>query len=126
MCARTHSDLLAEGAVAVVLEAVQLVGLPQQGVEGLAGAVHCGGVGGDGEGRHQAHLLQRGGAVGRSVQQLRVLQVLRQPLQHGQRLVEVYLDGNKRTEWKRQLVAKHKEHTFPFIVVDHLVTVAVF
>lgn len=37
--------LLAEGAVAVLLQAIQLKGLPQEGVEGLAGAEDGGGVG---------------------------------------------------------------------------------
>lgn len=83
--------LLGDGAVAVLLQPVQLVGLPQQRVEGLGRAVDRGGVGGDGEGGHQAHLLQRGVAASGPVQELAVLQVLAQALQHGQRLVEVHL-----------------------------------
>lgn len=75
--------LLAEGAQAHVIEAVQLEGLPQHGVEGLGDAVHSGGVGGHREGGHQAHLLHGAGAVHRLVQQVVVLQVLCQPLEHG-------------------------------------------
>lgn len=87
------SHLLAEGAVAALSPAVQLVRLSQQRVEGLARAVHGGGVGGHGEGGHVAHLLQRALALGGLIQQLVVLEVLRQPLQHGDGLVEVYLES---------------------------------
>ena len=76
------SDLLTQRAVAILLQAVQLVGLPQQRVEGLGCAVHRGGVGRHGEGRHQAQLLQRALTARRLVQQIVVLQVLRQTLQH--------------------------------------------
>lgn len=62
--------LLAEGAQAHVIETVQLEGLTQHGVEGLGDAVHGGGVGGHGEGRHQAHLLHGAGAVHGLVQQV--------------------------------------------------------
>lgn len=88
--------LLAEGAVAVLLQAIQLKGLPQEGVEGLAGAEDGGGVGRDGEGGHVAQLLQRTLAFGRPVEQFVVLQVLGQALQHGQGLVEVHLEGSER------------------------------
>ena len=37
--------LLAEGAVAILLQAIQLKGLPKEGVEGFAGAEDGGGVG---------------------------------------------------------------------------------
>lgn len=83
--------LLTERAVAALPPSVQLEGLPQQRVERLAGAVDGGGVGRDGEGGHVAHLLQGTLALGRLVQQLVVLQVLGQPLQHGDGLVEVHL-----------------------------------
>ena len=51
-----------------------------------------GGVGGHGEGGHVGQLLRGVGARGRLVQHRRVLVVLRQPLQHGQRLAEVHRD----------------------------------
>lgn len=85
--------LLAEGAVAALSPAVQLVRLAQQRVEGFARAVDGGRVGGHGEGGHVAHLLQRALALGAFIQQLVVLQVLRQALQHGDGLVEVYLQS---------------------------------
>lgn len=88
--------LLRDGAIPILLQPVQLVGLPQQRVEGLGCAMDCGGVRGHGEGRHQAHLLQRRVAAGRSVQELAVLQILRQALQHRQRLVEVHLKSQER------------------------------
>ncbi|TNN71311.1 hypothetical protein EYF80_018389 [Liparis tanakae] len=84
-----------DGAIAILLQSVQLVRLPQQRVEGLGCAMHCGGVRGDREGRHQAHLLQRGVTARRPVQKVAVLQVLRQTLQHRQRLVEVYLRSQR-------------------------------
>ena len=86
------AHLFTQGAVAALLEPVQLVRLSQQGVEGLPRAVHRGGVRGDGEGRHVAQLLQGALALGRLVEELVVLQVLRQALQHGQRLVEIDLE----------------------------------
>lgn len=89
--ART-SYLLAEGAVAALPLAVQLVRLPQQRVEGLSRAVHGGGVGGHAEGRHVAHLLQRVVTLRSFVQQLVILQILRQTLQHGNGLIEVHLE----------------------------------
>lgn len=52
-----------------------------------------GGVGRDREGSDQAHLLQGGVAARRLVQELMILQVLCETLQHRQRLVEVYLNG---------------------------------
>ena len=88
--------LLAEGAQAHIIQAVQLKGLPQHGVEGLGDAVHRGGVGGHGEGGHQAHLLHRAGAVHRLVQQVVVLQVLCQPLEHRQGLIKVDLRAGGR------------------------------
>lgn len=87
--------LLTQGAVTVLLQAVQLEGLPQEWIEGFAGAEDGGGVGGDSEGSHVAELLQRALAFGRAVEQLVVLQVLRQPLQHGERLIEVHLQGEE-------------------------------
>lgn len=83
--------LLAQGAVATLSPSVQLKRLTQQGVERLACAVDGGRVGGDGEGGYVAHLLQGTVALGGLVQQLVILQVLRQPLQHGNGLVEVHL-----------------------------------
>lgn len=72
-CQAGRPNLLTEGAQAHILQAVQLIGLPQHGVEGLGYAVHSGGVGGYREGSHQAHLLHRAGAVHRLVQQVVVL-----------------------------------------------------
>lgn len=89
-CLLRH-HLLTEGAVAALSPPVQLERLSQQGVERLARAVDGGRVGGHGEGGHIAHLLERTLALGGLVQQLVVLQVLRQPLQHGNGLVEVHL-----------------------------------
>lgn len=83
--------LLTDGAIAKLIQAVQLVRLPQQRVEGFSCAVDGGGVRGDGERGHQTHLLQSGVAAGGAVQELAVLQVLGQALQHRQRLVEVHL-----------------------------------
>lgn len=83
--------LLTQGTVAALLSSVQLKCLTQQGVERLARAVDGGRVGRHGEGSHVAHLLQGTVALGGLVQQLVVLQVLRQALQHGNGLVEVHL-----------------------------------
>lgn len=83
--------LLTQGTVAALSSPVQLKRLTQQGVERLARAVDGGRVGRHGEGSHVAHLLQGTVALGGLVQQLVVLQVLRQPLQHGNGLVEVHL-----------------------------------
>lgn len=92
---RSRLHLLAEGAVSVLLQAIQLEGFPQERVEGFAGAEDGGGVGGYGEGGHVAQLLQGALAPRRPIQELMVLQVLRQPLQHGQRLIEIHLEeGN--------------------------------
>lgn len=85
--------LLTQRAVAKVLQAIELVGLAQKGVEGLGCPVDRGGVGWDREGSDQAHLLQGGVAASRLVQELMILQVLCETLQHRQRLVEVYLSG---------------------------------
>lgn len=92
VCVLSH--LLRDGAITILLQAVQLVSLPQQRVEGLGCAVDCGGVGGDRKGSHQAHLLQRGVTASCAVQKLAVLQILSQSLQHRQRLVEVYLQSH--------------------------------
>ena len=94
------AHLFTQGTVAALLEPVQLVRLPQQGVEGLPCAVHRGGVRGDGEGRHVAQLLQGALAFGRLVEELVVLQVLREALKHGQRLVEVDLEMNQQNKHK--------------------------
>lgn len=83
--------LLTQRAVAKLLQAIELIGLTQEGVEGLCCAMDCGGVGRDREGSHQAHLLQGGVTTGRLIQELVVLQVFGESLQHRQRLVEVYL-----------------------------------
>lgn len=83
--------LLRDGPVPVLFQAVQLISLPQQRVEGFGCTVDRGGVRRDRKGRHQAHLLQGGVAASSTVQELAVFQILGQPLQHGQRLVEVYL-----------------------------------
>lgn len=83
--------LLTQGSVAALSLSVQLKRLTQQGVERLARAVDGGRVGRHGEGSHVAHLLQGTVALGGFVQQLVVLQVLRQALQHGNGLVEVHL-----------------------------------
>lgn len=88
------SCLLRDGAIAILIQSVQLVSLPQQRVEGLGSSMDRGGVGGDGEGSHEAHLLQRRVAASCPVQELAVLQILRQTLEHRQRLVEVYLQEN--------------------------------
>lgn len=83
--------LLAQGAIAALSPPVELVRLAQQGVEGLSGAVDGGRVGGHGEGGDVAHLLQRAVAFGGLIEQLVVLQVLREPLEHGNGLIEVHL-----------------------------------
>lgn len=70
---------------------ITLVSLPQQGVERLAGAAAGGGVTRDGERRHHGQLLTRVGALGRLVQNVCVLVVLGQALQHRQRLGEIHL-----------------------------------
>lgn len=88
------SRLLRDGAIAILIQSVQLVSLPQQRVEGLGGSMDRGGVRGDGEGSHQAQLLQRRVAAGRPIQELAVLQILRQTLQHRQRFIKVYLREN--------------------------------
>lgn len=96
LCANPLSAyLLRDGSVTVLFQAVQLVSLPQQRVEGLGRTVHRGGVRGHRKGSHQAHLLQGGAAASGAVQKLAVFQILSQPLQHGQRLVEVYLPAGK-------------------------------
>lgn len=95
---RFLSNLLTDGAISIFLQSVQLISLPQQRVEGLGCAMHCGGVRGDRKGRHQAHLLQRRVAAGRSVQKLAVLQILSQTLQHRQRLIEVYLQRRTQSQ----------------------------
>lgn len=83
--------LLTEGAVAALSPPVQLKRLPQQRVERLACAVDGGRVRGHGEGGNVAHLFQWTLALGGLIQQLVVLEVLWQPLQHGNGLVEVDL-----------------------------------
>lgn len=88
------SHLLTNGAITILLQSVQLVSLPQQGVEGFGCAVDCGGVGRDRKGSHQAHLLKGGVTASCPVQKLAVLQILSQALQHRQRLVEVYLQSH--------------------------------
>jgi len=85
--------LLTQREVAELLPSIELVGLSQEGVEGLGCPVDRGGVGRDGESSDQAHLLQGGVAARRPVQELVVLQVLSEALQHRQRLVEIHLDG---------------------------------
>lgn len=96
LCAKLlPAYLLRDGSVTVLFQPVQLISLPQQRVEGLGCTVDRGGVRGHREGRHQAHLLQGGAAASGAVQQLAVFQVLGQALQHGQRLVEVYLPAGK-------------------------------
>lgn len=88
------SCLLRDGAIAVLVQSVQLVSLSQQRVEGLGSPMDCGGVGGDGEGSHEAHLLQRRVAASCPVQELAVLQILGQTLEHRQWLIKVYLQEN--------------------------------
>lgn len=78
----SSSHLLTDGAVTILLQAVQLVSLPQQRVEGLGCTMDRGGVGGDRKGSHQAHLLQGGVTASRPVQELAVLKILSQTLQH--------------------------------------------
>lgn len=85
--------LLTKRAVAKLFQAIELIGLAQEGIEGLGCPMDRGGVGGDREGSDQAHLLQGGVAARRLVQKLVVLQVLSETLQHRQRLIEVYLSG---------------------------------
>lgn len=103
ICPWLCSYLLTQWAISKFLHAIQLVGLTQEGVEGLGRPMDCGGVGRDGEGGDQAHLLQGGVAARRLIQELVILQVLRQTLQHRQRLVEVYLSG--RRWWRREALA---------------------
>lgn len=91
--------LLAEGAVATLSPAIQLVRLAKQWVEGLARAMNSGWVGWNGEGRHVAQLLQGTLALGRLVQQFVVLEILWQPLQHGNGLIEVHLQKGKRIKF---------------------------
>ena len=92
---RPRRYLLTQRAVAELFQAIELVGLAQEGVEGLGCPMDRGGVGGDGEGSDQAHLLQRGVAARRLVQELVILQVLGESLQHRQRLIEVHLNKEK-------------------------------
>lgn len=95
--------LLTQWAVAKLLQAIELIGLTQEGVEGLCCPVDCGGVGRDWEGSNQAHLLQGGVTTSRLIQELVVFQVFREPLQHRQRLVEVYLSRVAKKTWDVQL-----------------------
>lgn len=69
----------------------EFVGLSQQRVEGFSSAMDSGGVGRDCKSCHIAHLLQRALTFSSLVQQLVVLQVLRETLQHGEWLIEVHL-----------------------------------
>lgn len=87
------SYLLTQRAVAKLLQAIELVGFTQEGIEWLGCPVDCGGVGRYGEGSDQAHLFQGGLTARRLVQKLMILQVLSETLQHRQGLVEVYLNG---------------------------------
>lgn len=89
------AHLLAQGTEAELLQPVELIGFPQQRVEWLCGAVDGRRVGRHRKRSDEAHLLRGALALDGFVQQLVVLQVLRQPLQHGERLVEVHLEGNK-------------------------------
>ena len=80
----TGTDLFSQEAPALVL-AYALVRLAEQRVEGLgARAVERRRVRTDTERRHQAHALHRVVRVGGFVQQLRVLQLLAQPLHNKQ------------------------------------------
>lgn len=98
ICPLPWRYLLTQWAISKFLHAIQLVGLTQEGVEGLCCPMDCGGVGRDREGGDKAHLLQGGVAARCLIQELVILQVLCQTLQHRQRLVEVYLS---RGRWRR-------------------------
>lgn len=93
-----EGNLFAEGAVSVVVQPVELVRFTQKRVEGFRRAMDGGGVRRDGEGSHQTHLLKRTLAASRFIQQLAVLQILRQSLQHGEGLVKVHLEQRKKVE----------------------------
>lgn len=68
-----------------------------------------GGVGRDSEGSNQAHLFQGGVAARCLIQELVILKVLRETLQHRQRLVEVYLRGKE---------GRRHSHTSGFTVYE--------
>ena len=78
----TKKYLFGQCPPAQVVPAVELVGLPEQGIEGLAGPAGGRGVGRDGEGGHPGELLGRVLALAGRVEQVRVLKLLRQALQH--------------------------------------------
>lgn len=90
--------LFTEGPVSTLLQAVKLECFPQQRVEGFSCTVYGGGVRRHCKGRYVTQLLQWALTLGGSVQQLGVLQILRQTLQHGDRLVKVHLQKEKDTE----------------------------
>ena len=94
--------LLTQWAVAKLLQAVELIGLTQERVEGLCCPMDCGGVGRDREGSNQAHLLQGGVTTSRLIQELVILQVFGESLQHRQRLVEVNLSRVMKKTWEVQ------------------------
>lgn len=106
--------LLTQGTEAKLLQPVELVGFPQQRVERLRRAVNRRRVGRHGKRGHETHLLRGALALDGFVQQLVVLQVLCQPLQHGERLVEVYLQGERRKGSKGGQGLSWALHCLPF------------
>ena len=86
----TH--LFGDGAPSEIFSPIALVRLTEEGIERLV-CPHCGGrVGRDGEGGDIGHLLKvilnRGGPI----ENVRVLKVLREALQHGKGFAEVHLE----------------------------------
>jgi hypothetical protein len=89
---RMVGDLLAEGPPPQVFHPVALERLPQERVEGLARPRTRRRVRGYGEGGHVRQLLASVRALGGRVEDVRVLVVFSQSLQHGERFTEV--DGH--------------------------------
>ena len=88
---RMMRHLLRHSPPAHVVRPVDFVRLSEERIERLGRADARGGVRGHGKGRHVGQLLARIGALGRLVQELRVLEILRESLEHGQRLGKIDL-----------------------------------
>jgi hypothetical protein len=88
----TRTHLFGERAPAKIVGSVALVGFAEQRVEGFCGAMSGRRVRADRVRSHVAHLFRRVHLAGRPVQQVGVLEILRDSLQNRQRLVEIDLN----------------------------------
>ena len=95
----TH--LFGDGAPSEIFSPIALVRLTEEGIKRLVCPHRGGGVGRDGEGGDIGHLLKvildRGGPV----ENVRVLKVLREALQHGKGFAKVHLEEENDTMYSR-------------------------